>query len=83
VASGFNEARIGRTHESTKSDLHVTVKPTVENILRIGNFTTEKDSPGIPLDPEVLLDRETFKAHWVEIEFATLDGKHNISSHDL
>lgn len=31
--------------------------------------------PGIPVDPEVLKQKETFKMEYVEIEFASKDGK--------
>lgn len=40
----------------------------------MGNFPTDNDCPGVPLEPRVFEQVENFEAHWVEIEFETVKG---------
>lgn len=42
----------------------------------IGNWSGEKHCPGIPLDPEVLEERENVHVNWVELEFGGDKGKY-------
>ena len=40
----------------------------------MGNFSTDNDYPGVPLEPRVFEQVENFEANWVEIEFQTPTG---------
>jgi len=74
VTNGYNIAEVGRTCEGHTSKCHITFKAVGGNFF-IGNFPSEKDYPGIPLDPEILAQRETVRVDWVELEFKDLTGK--------
>jgi hypothetical protein len=54
----------------------LTIKKSTQGDALIGMFRSEDGGcPGIPVDPEVLKQKETFKMEYVEIEFASKDGK--------
>jgi len=79
VTNGYNTAQVGSTCEGCISNFHVTFK-AVGGHFFIGNFPSEKDCPGIPLDPEILARRETVHVDWVELEFKDLTGKYQVPS---
>lgn len=55
------------------SSCHVTFTAQQGNFFA-GNWTSDKHCPGIPLNPEVLADREDFHVDWVELEFRDSNG---------
>ena len=54
--------------------MHVTFQAGMGANFKIGNFPSQKDCPGIPLDPETLAEREKFHVDWVDLEFKNPNG---------
>jgi hypothetical protein len=74
VTNGYNTAQVGRTYKGHTSKCHCTFKAVGGNFF-IGNFPSEKECPGIPVDPEILARRENSHVDWVELEFKDPIGK--------
>jgi hypothetical protein len=49
----------------------------------MGNFSTDNDYPGVPLEPRVFEQVENFEANWVEIQFQTSKGPSPMTHHFL
>ena len=74
VTNGYNRILRGLNSGKTESPRHITFTALKSNF-HIGNWGNDTRCPGIPLDPEVLEEREKFHVDWVEIEFKNDTGK--------
>ncbi|KAE9377481.1 kinase-like protein [Stipitochalara longipes BDJ] len=80
VTNGYNAAQVRRTCKGYTSNCCITFKAVGGNFF-VGNFTSEKGNPGIPLDPDVFAQREKHHVDWVELEFkdpAAMQGFMNL-----
>jgi hypothetical protein len=73
VTNRFNTPRMERTGDGSRSATHITFTAVGGNFY-IGNFTSKKQCPGIPLDPETLASREDFHIDWIELAFKDPTG---------
>ncbi len=67
-------AEMERTGSGLRSLLHITFKAARGANFCIGNFPSQRDCPGIPLDPKTLAARETLHVDWVDLEFKNENG---------
>jgi len=72
--SGLNDVQFGHDSNKKSSNRHITIRSVHKRKFCIGNFSSDKDYPAIPLDPKVLLEKENFQVNWVEIEFQHAAG---------
>ncbi len=69
-------AEMDRKGDGHFSQLHITFRAARSANFHIGNFPSQRDCPGIPLDPKTLAARETLHVNWVELEFKNNNGMH-------
>jgi hypothetical protein len=78
VTNRYNRIHRGLNSRNHESPCHITFTALQGNFY-IGNWSNDKRCPGIPLDPEILKEREKFHVDWVEIEFKNDTGKSHFS----
>lgn len=81
MTNGFNTAHLGQRFNNHLSPNHITFRAKKGNFC-IGSWTGEKHCPGIPLDPQVLEERETVRVDWVELEFQEVFQEVNSKFHN-
>ncbi|KAH8812192.1 kinase-like domain-containing protein [Xylogone sp. PMI_703] len=67
LTNRYNRIDIGLDPKKNKSSLCITFRAVNSNF-RIGNWIDDS-CPGIPLDPELMQERESHQVDWVEIHF--------------
>jgi len=73
LTSGLNDLQWGRDANKL-SPRHLTIRSIHRGRFLMGNFSTDNDYPGVPLEPRVFEQVENFEANWVEIKFQTSKG---------